>query len=99
MITALSETERAHALADLPLWRFDPARNALYRRLQFRDFAEALGAMVQIGVMAEKTDHHPEWSNVYNTVEIWLTTHDANGVSTRDLALAQAIDGCVRQGV
>lgn len=95
---ALTPMERDRALADLPLWRFDFERNALYRRLVLDDFAEALGAMVRIGVIADKADHHPEWSNVYNRVEIWLTTHDADGVTERDLALARAIDVIVPAG-
>jgi 4a-hydroxytetrahydrobiopterin dehydratase len=78
--------------ADLPLWTYDADRRALYRRLTFGDFAEALGAMVRIGVAADKADHHPEWSNVYNRLDIWLTTHDTGGVSERDYALARAID-------
>jgi 4a-hydroxytetrahydrobiopterin dehydratase len=56
------------------------------------DFAQALALMVRIGVEADKRDHHPEWSNVYNRIDIWLTTHDAGGISTRDIALAGVID-------
>ena len=80
---------------DLPLWHYDPARNAIHRRLVFADFAEALAAMVRIGVAAEKADHHPEWSNVYNRLDIWLTTHDTGSVSERDHALARVIDAMV----
>jgi len=78
--------------ADLTLWRHDAERNALYRQLRFADFAEALAAMVRIGVAADKADHHPEWTNVYNRLDIWLTTHDTGGVSPRDHALARVID-------
>jgi 4a-hydroxytetrahydrobiopterin dehydratase len=92
MISALTSEQRAAELAQIPAWRFDESRNALYRKLVFRDFAEALAFMVRVGVEAEKADHHPEWSNVYNRLEIWLTTHDAGGVSQRDIALAKIVD-------
>lgn len=77
----------------LPAWKYDAQRHALHRRLRFGSFGEALAAMVRIGVEAEKVDHHPEWTNVYDTVDIWLTTHDLGGVSERDRALAASIDG------
>ena len=92
MIQALSAEHLSDALRLLPGWRYDADRKAIHRRLQFQDFKEALGAMVRIGLEAEKSDHHPEWANVYNVLDIWLTTHDADGVSTRDLALAPSID-------
>lgn len=76
-------------------WVYDPARRALHRRLIFADFAEALAMMVRIGMAAEKADHHPEWTNVYNRLDIWLTTHDTGDVSERDHALARVIDGIV----
>lgn len=79
-------------LANAPAWTHDAGRNALFRRLRYPTFGDALGAMVRIGLEADKADHHPEWSNVYGTVDIWLTTHDANGISDRDLALAATID-------
>lgn len=88
----LNEDERTAALAAVPLWCYDIERRALFRRLDFPDFAAALGAMVTIGVHAEKADHHPEWSNVYNRLDIWLTTHDAGGVTVRDFELAATID-------
>ncbi len=92
MIHALADDIRTARLADLPDWAFDPARNALHRHIRFGDFGSALAAMVRIGIAAEKADHHPEWSNVYDKLDIWLTTHDAGGVSERDLALAGHID-------
>lgn len=92
MINRLNEAELASALEALPGWTFDAGRAALYRRLKFSDFSEAMAFMVRVGIAAEKADHHPEWSNVYNTVDVWLTTHDADGVSRRDVALAQVID-------
>jgi 4a-hydroxytetrahydrobiopterin dehydratase len=80
------------ALAALPLWSATPDRDAIQRALRFDDFAVAFGFMARIALVAEKMDHHPEWSNVYNRVQITLTTHDAGGVTALDLALAQAID-------
>lgn len=79
-------------LAQVPRWNYDEDRKALYRRLIFGDFSQALAFMVRVGLEAEKADHHPEWANVYNRVEIWLTTHDTGGVSPRDFAMAQVID-------
>ncbi len=92
MITALSPTEQARALEGLPLWRYDAVRNALYRRIETDDFVTAFGLMASIAIAAEKADHHPEWSNIYNRIDIWLTTHDAGGVSARDISLATVID-------
>ena len=79
-------------IAALSAWTIDPARQALHRRLRFTTFGEALAAMVRIGVEADKMDHHPEWSNVFDTIDIWLTTHDVGEISGRDLALARIID-------
>lgn len=93
MIERLSEAERAEALDALPDWDYDEGRDAIVRRLVFGDFAEAFGFMTRVAILAEKADHHPEWSNVYNRVEVLLTTHDAGGLSQRDVALATAIDG------
>lgn len=92
MIAELDPTERAEALKALPAWQYDPDRRALHRRIRFEDFGAALAAMIRIGLEAEKADHHPEWSNAYNVLDIWLTTHDAEGLSTRDLDLARKID-------
>lgn len=64
----------------------------LYRHIQFPDFATAFGFMTQIAFIAEKMDHHPEWLNVYNRVEIWLTSHDVGGISERDFVLATRIN-------
>ena len=77
----------------LPTWRVaDDARPALARSLTFGDFNAAFGFMTRVALMADKMDHHPEWSNVYNRVEILLTTHDADGVTQRDVTLARFID-------
>lgn len=95
MIEPLSEAERAEALDGLPDWDYDDERDAIRRRFTFDDFAEAFAFMTQVALMAEKADHHPEWANVYNTVDILLTTHDAGGLSARDIDLATAIDAIV----
>lgn len=92
MIEALNEEERADALDALPDWDYDEARDAITRTIQFADFAEAFGFMARVALVAEKRDHHPEWTNVWNRVDILLTTHDAGGLSERDVELAQAID-------
>jgi 4a-hydroxytetrahydrobiopterin dehydratase len=92
MPQALSKTERDQALSTLAAWTYDEGRDALHRKLVLEDFSAALGLMVRIGIEAEKADHHPEWFNVYNKLDIWLTTHDAGGVSGKDLALAKVID-------
>ena len=91
-VKAFSEKEIAQFAATLPLWAYDPNRRALYRKIEFDSFSEAIGAMMRIAIAAERTCHHPEWFNVYNQLEIWLTTHDAGGVSERDIALAARID-------
>ncbi len=95
MIEQLSEAERAEALDGLPDWDYDEARDAITRSFAFADFVEAFGFMARVALIAEKADHHPEWSNVWNRVEIALTTHDAGGLSHRDIDLAQAIDAIV----
>ncbi len=92
-IQQLSEAERADALDGLPDWDYDDGRDAITRTIVFTDFAEAFGFMTQVALLAERADHHPEWSNVWNRVEILLTTHDAGGLSERDIDLATAIDG------
>lgn len=91
-IARLTDDERDRALADLPRWTLSEDGLAIQRTLIFDDFAQAFGFMARVAIVAEKADHHPEWFNVYNRVEIRLTTHDAGGLSTRDLALAAAID-------
>ncbi|MBA3896741.1 MAG: 4a-hydroxytetrahydrobiopterin dehydratase [Sphingomonadaceae bacterium] len=95
MIAQLDENERAAALDALGEWDYDEARDALTRSFVFADFAEAFGFMTRVALLAEKADHHPEWSNVWNRVDIALTTHDAGGLSARDVALAKAIDSVV----
>ena len=92
MVAPYTQEQRSEGLAHLPDWQFDADRNALHRDLVFQDFPQALAFMVRVGIEAEKADHHPEWTNVYNCVRIWLTTHDAGGVSHRDFDLARTID-------
>ena len=92
MIEPLDDAERADALDALDEWDYDEARDAITRSFAFADFTEAFAFMTRVALLAEKADHHPEWSNVWNRVEILLTTHDAGGLSHRDVALAEAID-------
>ncbi|WAC25323.1 4a-hydroxytetrahydrobiopterin dehydratase [Blastomonas sp. SL216] len=95
MVRKLDDAERAAALASLAEWRHEPARDGITRSFKFTDFTRAFGFMTSVAILAEKADHHPEWSNVYNRVEILLTTHDAGGLSQRDIDLARAIDALV----
>jgi 4a-hydroxytetrahydrobiopterin dehydratase len=91
----LSPEERDEAMLDLPLWRYEAEANAIARDFRFRNFSEAFGFMTRVALSAEKAGHHPDWSNSYNKVSIRLSTHDAGGVTERDIALARAIDGFV----
>lgn len=95
-IMPLNESERAEALAGLPEWKLSQEGKAINRSFKFRDFSQAWAFMSRVALLAEAQDHHPEWSNVYNRVDICLTTHDADGgnggLSLRDVKLARAID-------
>ncbi len=83
----------AEALKGLPLWRsHESDRPAIARSLVFADFNAAFGFMTRVALLADKVDHHPEWSNVYNRVEVLLTTHDAGGVTDNDIRMARFID-------
>ncbi len=95
MVQQLSEEERAEALDELDEWDYDEARDAITRTFNFDDFSQAFAFMTRVALLAEKADHHPEWKNVWNRVEILLTTHDASGLSERDIAMAEAIDALV----
>lgn len=86
-----SDAARA-ALAELPGWMIGRQGKAIEREFRFPDFSAAFAFMTRVALLAEKADHHPEWSNVYNRVAIALTTHDAGGLTRRDFALAEAID-------
>ena len=94
-IARLTDADRDAALVRLPLWSLRDDGLAILRKLTFADFGEAFGFMTRVAIAADKADHHPEWCNVYNRVEITLTTHDARGLSERDVALATAIDAMV----
>ena len=91
-VEKLSEEERKSWLDALDEWEMAPDRDAIVRRFKFADFSEAWAFMSRVALIAESRDHHPEWSNVYNTVEMALTTHDADGLSHRDVKMAKAID-------
>jgi len=91
-VPQLTAAERDRALAALPDWTLRDDGLAIERELTFADFSEAWAFMNRVALLAEKHDHHPEWSNVYNRVAITLTTHDARGLSERDTKMARAID-------
>lgn len=87
---AMASEQIEAALADLPGWEAEG--NAIVQEFRFGDFVEAFGFMSQVALLAERADHHPEWSNVYNRVRILLTTHDAGGLTDRDIKLAVGIN-------
>lgn len=91
-IPRIPDAQADAALKQLPGWARRAERSAISKTFQFRDFNQAWGFMTQVALIAEKMDHHPEWTNVWNRVEITLTTHDAGGLSDRDLRLATAIE-------
>jgi 4a-hydroxytetrahydrobiopterin dehydratase len=93
MVQKIAAEQVSNLLAALPQWRYQPERGgSITRDWIFIDFSEAFGFMTRVALLAEQHGHHPEWSNVYNRVSITLTTHDAGGLSSRDLDLAQRID-------
>jgi 4a-hydroxytetrahydrobiopterin dehydratase len=89
----LSPVEIDKALLDLSGWARSPAQPAIEKSFAFKNFVEAFGFMTKVALMAEKLDHHPEWSNVYRNVTILLTTHDSGGVTELDVTLAKQIEG------
>jgi 4a-hydroxytetrahydrobiopterin dehydratase len=98
MAERLSEEARKVALQELlPEWAETPGREAIARTFVFKDFNEAFGFMARAALVAEKNDHHPEWRNVYKTVEVVLATHDAGGVTALDVGLAKAMNAIARQ--
>ena len=92
MATKLTGEARGKLLAELPGWRVAEGRDAIVKSFKFKDFNQAFAFMTRVALMAEKMDHHPEWSNVYKTVEVTLSTHDAGGVTELDIKLAAAMD-------
>ena len=90
-MAVLSRSERDEALAALDGWTFDEGRNGIAKSFSFADFGEAFGFMARVALEAEKADHHPEWSNVWNKVDILLSTHSDGGVTEKDVALARRI--------
>jgi 4a-hydroxytetrahydrobiopterin dehydratase len=99
MVERLDEAARARLPEELPGWSLAEGRDAIRREFRFRNFSEAWGFMARVALLAEAQDHHPEWSNVWNRVEILLSTHDAGGLSARDVKLALAIDALVCSGL
>lgn len=95
MAKGLTATERASLGSTLPHWSMVDGQDAIRREFRFRDFNEAWGFMSRVALLAEQQNHHPEWFNVWATVRIDLTTHDAGGLSLHDIRLAQAIDALV----
>ncbi len=92
MVTKIDEGTRADLARRLPHWALLPDRDAIARSFKFQDFSAAFAFMTRVALAAEKMDHHPEWFNVYNRVDITLSTHDAGGLTERDLKLAALID-------
>ena len=92
MIDKLTDAERETVLKGLPDWSYDAGLGAIQREFRFRDFPEAFGFMTRVALLAEKSGHHPDWSNVYNRVTITLSTHDAGGLTANDTMLAAEIN-------
>ena len=92
MADKLTDAERREALATLGDWAYDGDRDAISKTFRFKDFVTAFGWMTRVAICAEKMNHHPEWRNVYNRVDVTLTTHDASGLTSRDVALARKLD-------
>ncbi len=92
MIKKHSKTEIEQALRELNGWTMVEGREAIFKKFKFSDFNQAFGWMTRIALMAEAMDHHPEWLNVWNRVEVTLTTHDAKGLTSKDIALATFMD-------
>jgi 4a-hydroxytetrahydrobiopterin dehydratase len=97
MIERLSAEAREAALGELSGWTETPGREAITKTFVFKDFNEAFGFMSRAALIAEKRDHHPEWKNVYKTVEVVLATHDVDGLTKRDIDLAKSMNAIARQ--
>ncbi len=98
MAGKLEGAARQQALSSLNGWAEVEGRDAIRKSLRFADFNEAFGFMTRVALMAEKMDHHPDWFNVYNRVEVTLSTHDAGGVTERDIRLARFVDEILGEG-
>lgn len=92
MAELLDPAERETALNTVPAWSYDEQAGAVIRDFKFKNFVEAFAFMTQVALLAEKADHHPDWSNAFNRVSIKITSHDAGGLTVKDIALAKAID-------
>lgn len=92
MTVKLTQAERKAALTELSGWTWDAERDAITRSFRFADFSAAFGFMTRVALAAEQADHHPEWTNVWNRVDVTLTTHDADGLTAKDVALAKKMD-------
>jgi len=97
MVEKLEGGARRTALEAIPAWAEDVARDAIRRSFRFRDFSEAFSFMTRVALAAEQADHHPEWSNVWNRVDVLLTTHSAGGVTQKDVDLAKRMDAFAAQ--
>lgn len=95
-IAKLSSQSIESKMTEITEWSLSEGK--LYRRFVFKDFVEAFGFMSRVALLAETANHHPEWSNVYNRVEVYLTTHDAGGLTDRDFDLAERINGLITSG-
>lgn len=96
MTAKLDKAQRAAALKSLSGWADDAKRDAIVKTFVFANFVDAFGFMTKAALAAERMDHHPEWSNVYKTVSVLLTTHDAGGLTSKDIELARAMDEAAR---
>lgn len=94
-VTVLTDDEREAGFARVPAWRLVPGKDVIVRSYKFADFNEAWGFMCRVALLAERSAHHPEWRNSWNKVRIELTTHDAGGITLRDIELAEAIDALI----
>ena len=97
MVEKLEGDARRAMLAELPAWSDDGERDAVTRSFKFSDFSEAFAFMTRVALAAEQADHHPEWSNVWNKVDVLLTTHSAGGVTQKDVDLAKRMDAFAAQ--
>ncbi|MCF3932137.1 4a-hydroxytetrahydrobiopterin dehydratase [Acuticoccus sp. M5D2P5] len=92
MADPMTIEDARQALSELPQWTLEDSGTAIVRDLKFANFSAAFGFMTRVALAAEKMNHHPEWSNVYNRVSIRLTTHDTGGLTEKDIALARVVD-------